>query len=264
MTDPFAPFNEALAWLLALALSSIRVLVASLFLPMLKPQVIKRTTYLGVVLAIASPNVPSVVAGLPAEWPITFWFPVVTKEAFIGLVIGFVAGAVFWAVDAAGIIIDQQTGSTQSSVVDPMSGHQVGPSGQFLSQVITTLVLASGAFLVLLSGIYDTFVVWPVLSSWPVLSERFASMLAEEFARQFALGGAVVMPFLVVLVFVEIVVGFAGKAMQSLDAHTFSQGLKQLMAQVLMLVLFAAIFSRLLEYLAAFPVLDLTRRLLGN
>ncbi len=264
MTGPFAPFDEALAWLLALALSSVRWLVVSLFLPMLKPSVIKRTTYLGVVFAIAAPNVPVVVAGLPDRWPIAFWLPVIAKEAFIGVVVGVAAGAVFWAVQSAGTIIDQQTGSTQSSVLDPMNDQGGGPSGEFLTQTFTTLMLSSGAFLVLLGGIYDTYALWPVLSAWPSLSERFVSVLSEEFDRQFALGGALALPFLIVLLVVEVAVGFAGKAMPSLDGHTFAQGLKQLAAQFLMLLLLAAMFSRLIEYLAAFPVLDVVRRILGG
>ncbi|MFM1990954.1 MAG: hypothetical protein RJA99_3911 [Pseudomonadota bacterium] len=263
MTEPYAPFGEALAWLVALVLSSVRVLVVSLFLPMLKPTVIMRTTYLGVVLAIASLNVPVVMSGLPDRWPWSFWFPVVAKEAFIGMVVGFVAGAVFWAVDAAGALIDQQTGSTQSSVLDPLNDHSGGPSDDFMTQAFTTLVLASGAFLVLLGGLYDTFALWPVLSTWPALTEGFVSGLADEFSRQFALGGALVLPFLVVLLLVEVAVGLAARAMPSLDGHTFAQGLKHLAAQFLMLILLGALFARILEYIAAFPVREGVKRILG-
>ncbi len=264
MTDLLALFELAEDYLLALALSSVRLLVVSLFLPMFKPAVIKKITYLGVMLAIASPNAPSVLVGLPHDWPLSFWLPIVAKEAFIGLIVGFIAGTIFWAADAVGVIIDQQTGSTQSSVADPLSGHPNGPSGEFLTHVVTTLALTSGAFLILLGGIYDTYVLWPVLSIWPVLPEQFGSILADEFSRQFALVCAVALPFLVVLVFVEVTVGFVGRAMPSLDGHSFAQGLKQLMAQLLLLLLLGAMFARLFEYVAAFPVIDLTRKMLGK
>jgi len=255
--------DTALYGVAALVLSSVRLFMLTFFVPFLRGGAIPGLTQVGIVLAIASVVAPGVLAELPRPVPLGLWFPVVLKEAFIGLVMGLVVGAVFWMMDALGVIVDQQTGSSQATVMDPAGGHPQGPTGTFLTYTFSALLLSSGAFLVILGGAYDSYVLWPVLAPMPALPANFAAILAEEFGRQASFGAALALPFLVALVCVEVAVGLAGRALPSMDGHTFAQGLKQLTAQLVLLVLLGVVLSRVLEYMATFPISSLMKRLLG-
>jgi type III secretion protein T len=248
------------AWLL----SSIRFFMVSLFLPFLRKQVLVGLVQTGVVLCLGAMVAPSVWPHLPTPMSMTFWLPVVVKEMFIGLLMGFMVGAPFWIIDSLGVIIDQQTGSSQAGVMDPLSGHPTGPSSFFMTYSIAGLMVASGIFLVIIGAVFDTYVIWPVLASLPTLPPDFSWLFAQEFGRQYALLGVLMLPFVVVLVFIEFVVGFFGKALSALDGHSFAQGLKQLAAQGLLMVLLVIMLARLLEYMAAFPLVKGLRELLGG
>jgi len=257
-------FANSIAGLSALLLSSIRFFMVSLFLPFLRKQVLVGLIQTGVVLTLGSLVAPSVLAEMPKPMPITFWLPVVIKEMFIGLLIGFIVGAPFWIIDAIGVIVDQQTGSSQAGVMDPLSGHPTGPSSFFLTYSISGLMVASGVFLVIIGGVFDTYAAWPVLRSLPELPTNFSFLFAQEAGRHFALLGVLILPFMVVLVFIEVVVGFFGKALSALDGHSFAQGLKQLAAQGMLMILLIVIVSRLLEYMSAFPMLKSLQELLRD
>src|SRR3546814_9159087 len=81
--------------------------------------------------------------------------------------IGFCFGIVFWAIGAAGNILDTQVGMSMASIFDPIQGHQTSLHGQFLSQFAAYLFMASGAFLVFLDLLLTSYTVWPVMSFFP-------------------------------------------------------------------------------------------------
>ncbi|MBO7942916.1 EscT/YscT/HrcT family type III secretion system export apparatus protein, partial [Streptomyces sp. S9] len=102
-------------------------------------------------VSLAIIAIPVAMNGVPLSQLNALQFaPIILKELFIGVSIGFVFGMVFWAISAAGNVIDTQVGMTLAQVFDPIQGHQASLHGSFLSQFATWLFMASGAFLVFL------------------------------------------------------------------------------------------------------------------
>ena len=66
------------------------------------------------------------------------------KEVALGFAMGFVGSAGFWAVHAAGAIIENQAGLSSATTIDPLAGEEDSLIGGFLVQVLSIVFLASG------------------------------------------------------------------------------------------------------------------------
>lgn len=108
------------------------------------------------------------------------------KEYAIGFVLGYFVGWVFWAVQSAGALIDNQRGAAIAASIDPLQGHETSPLGILFSQAFLTYVFVVGAILPVIGMLYQSFVLWPVTSPVPVISDQFPAMalkLADHALR---------------------------------------------------------------------------------
>jgi type III secretion protein T len=154
--------------LTALGLTLPRIAGAFIMLPLLTQQNMPATVRNSFLVSLAIVALPIALAGLPAGgMPVVDMAPIVLKELFIGIAIGFCFGIVFWAIGAAGNILDTQIGMSMASIFDPIQGHQTSLHGQFLSQLAAWLFMASGAFLVFLDLLLTSYSIWPVMSFFP-------------------------------------------------------------------------------------------------
>ena len=94
------------------------------------------------------------------------------KEAVLGLMIGFLAGIVFWTVQSAGFFMDNQRGASMAEGTDILSGDQSSPLGQLLFQSLVYIFYTSGAFLAFVGLVYASYGIWPVRSSCPWMCPR--------------------------------------------------------------------------------------------
>ncbi len=79
-----------------------------------------------------------------------------------GLVMGWVASTLLAAFEAAGSIIDLNSGFALSALFDPQSGNQVAVFSRFTRLLFVTLLFATGAFRQLISGFILSFDVVPL------------------------------------------------------------------------------------------------------
>ena len=90
------------------------------------------------------------------------------KEAVLGLMIGFLAGIVFWTVQSAGFFMDNQRGASMAEGTDILSGDQSSPLGQLLFQSLVYIFYTSGAFLAFVGLVYASYGIWPVTQLLPL------------------------------------------------------------------------------------------------
>lgn len=168
----------------------------------------------GIAGAFALAVMPRVLVDLAGvELSIPLLAALVLKEVFIGLVIGLAFGVVFWGVEAAGNALDMQRGASAALLFSPSAGQEVMPTGNLLGLLYATLFMASGAFLLFMGAVFDSFVVWPVQQLLPTLSidnaVHFLNFLDSimAFALQFA--GPIMIAMFVVELSFAIVTRFA-------------------------------------------------------
>lgn len=161
---------QARVELLALILASARMVAFFQVLPLLSTTIASGLVRTGILVSLSLIVQPVVKAGLPPEGPA--WLlalGALVKEVLLGTGMGFAFGAVFWGIEGAGFFIDNQRGAAIASSIDPLSGSESAPMGIAFVQILTAWIFASGAFLSLLSLVYQTYAIWPVLSFWPKL-----------------------------------------------------------------------------------------------
>ena len=176
----FAGLLEALdayRHLTAILIGMPRLFMIVLVAPFFGASVVTGQIRLVLVLALYLPVHPAVVESLAPDMLLSATLSLesgariallLCKETLIGLMIGFLAGIVFWTVQSAGFFIDNQRGASMAEGADILSGDQSSPLGQLLFQSLTYLFYSSGAFLAFVGVLYASYEIWPAAHPLPV------------------------------------------------------------------------------------------------
>jgi type III secretion protein T len=255
--------NE-MAWLVdplrVLAFAAARIGGAFIIFPMLEEKVVSGMARNCIIVSMGLIILPVVHAQMPEKISMMMTVMLMGKEVFLGVLMGFGAALVFWVFDAVGAIIDQQTGSTLSGVMDPLQGHPEGPTGGFLVQLVSVFLMTSGGFLLFLGAIYESYSVWPVFTFWPTMDARLEYLSIAQWHRMMELIIKISAPILVVFLFVEFSLGLMQRYATTLNVFFLSQPIKQLLASVLLGVLLVMLGT---ELFSGFDVTTAVRSMMG-
>ncbi len=103
----------------------------------------------------------------------------IAKEYAIGFLFGYMIGWLFWAVAAAGDLIDNQRGAAIASSIDPLQGHETSLLGTLFSHAFISYFFSVGGMLVIVGLLYKSFVLWPVTNMLPIVSDGFPILALE-------------------------------------------------------------------------------------
>ena len=227
----------------AMLFASTRLMAMFIVFPLLQQKAVGNMVRAGLAVSLGCLVVPVTFAQMPQVMDASQIIFIVAKEAMIGVMLGYCAGLLFWAVEGMGSFVDQQTGASSSAVVEPMSGHPQGPTGGFLLQIFGTLLMTSGGFLTLLRAVYDSFVVWPVFATAPILARGFDQFLTLQWDSLTDLLLKLSAPIVLLLVLIELALGLVARYLHSLDVHFQSMAIKQIVSIVMLATLLTMFFS---------------------
>ena len=173
------------------------------------------------------PDVTSLTAGMGTTAKVLFIMAIMIKEVFIGFVLGFLVSFLFWAVQSAGFLMDNQRGASQSQNTDPLSQESTSPLGSFLFQVLVYLFFTSSAFLSFLSMCFTSYLVWPVgeLLPWPA-SPRLPLLFAEELSWLMLYMVLLSAPVVIACFLSDFCLGLINRFAQQLNVFILSMGVK--------------------------------------
>ncbi|GLQ93655.1 type III secretion system export apparatus subunit SctT [Dyella acidisoli] len=227
-----------------IALTLPRIVAAFLVLPLMTsdtvPALVRNSFYVSLAILVY----PLAAAASPSTSIMTgaTWVLVLGKEVFIGLLIGFCFGTVFWALGAAGSVIDTKVGSSMSMEMDPIAGQQTTITGAFLMQLATWLFMVSGAFMVFLDLLMSSYTIWPVASLLPPLRPGGMEFFVGQFNYLMTAVLVFSAPALVVMSLVDIALGLVNRYAQQLNVFSLAMPIKSwLSSWVLLLALGAMI-----------------------
>jgi len=215
---------------LLLGLSSTRVAVAFLLVPLFTSELIPALVRNSMFLSIALLSLllqPAPAPLLLSSWQ---WITMFAKEAFIGGAIGFLMAGVMWAFEAAGQVIDSKVGTTQAQVMDPLSGHQTSLNGALFARLASLVFMAGGGFMVMIGALLESYALWPVRAPFPPLVEGGMRLFESEFGRIMLLTLLIAAPALVLLYVIEGVLGLINRFAQQLNVFSLSMSLKAVAA----------------------------------
>ncbi len=195
--------------------------------------VIRNAILLSFVLMVYPMVAPSM-AGPSPSWPVIF--AVIAKEMAVGMLMGFVVGIAFWAVEGVGYLIDNQRGTTMASVVDPLSGEQTSPMGSFFLQVLIVLFFSTGGFLALLAMVFESYRVWPVFSFYPHLDVPLVAFFLSRADHLMLLILLWSSPIVIALFVSEFGLGLINRFSPQLNVFFLSMPIKSAVAGALLIL----------------------------
>lgn len=245
LAAPLPPLVEYFGHALTgVALTLPRIVAAFLVLPLMTaetvPSLVRNSFYVSLAILVY----PLAVAASPATGLISGadWGLVLGKEIFIGLLIGFCFGIVFWALGAAGSVMDTKVGATMAMEMDPISGQQGSLTQVFLMQLATWLFMVSGAFMVFLDLLMSSYTIWPVASLLPPLKAGGMDFFVGQFSYLMTAVLVLSAPALVVMSLVDISLGLVNRYAQQLNVFALAMPIKAwLSSWVLLLALGAMV-----------------------
>lgn len=176
--------------------------------------------------------------------------PIVLKEIFIGVAVGFAFSIVFWALEGAGQVIDAKIGASTVQLSDPMTGQQTTLIGAFMSRIAAYVFAAFGGLRMFVDLVLSSFTVWPVQAPLPDLAAVGALFFIQRFDELMALVLLLAAPVLCVLTLLEVGLGLINRYAPQLNVFTLSMPLKAWLAIVILLLTVGTIGSFTLEWLA--------------
>jgi len=235
-------------WIVVYALAAVRIGVAFSICPALSDSMITGLARRVMVLAFSLLAVPLVARGLPPGEP-SVWFLAVTaaKEAVIGLLIGFAAAAPFWIAENVGNFIDNQRGATMGEVYSPLSGTQVSTMGIFFTQLVSTVFVVSGAFVILLGVLYSSYSIWPMFAqgiSFQAHAPAAALAQLDGLLRQTVVISA---PVIILMFLATVGLGFVNRTAPQLNVFFLSMPVKSALG-IALLVLYIPYIMDMLMY----------------
>lgn len=172
------------------------------------------------------------------------------RELLVGLVIGFVARAVFSAAEMAGSLVDLQMGFSLGSVVDPLYGEPAAVVGTLLNALAMLLFLLAGGVEVLVLALAGSYTHLPIGLQPPGAAPGVQALGGAVQTATGALGWAlaaalqVAAPAVAFGLILNLAFGLIGRAMPQLN--------------VLQAILPAQVLGGVLALLLAMPMLTAT------
>ena len=166
------------------------------------------------------------------------------KEAVLGLMIGFLAGIVFWTVQSAGFFMDNQRGASMAEGTDILSGDQSSPLGQLLFQSLVYFFYTSGAFLAFVGLVYASYGIWPVTQLLPLDVPQgaplyFAEKVGWLMGHMLLLAG----PIAAACLLTDVALGLINRFASQLNVYVLAMPIKCGIAAFLLCFYFGLLLS---------------------
>lgn len=164
------------------------------------------------------------------------------KEAFIGILMGFVSRMLFYAVEIGGHMIATSMGLTSATVFNPASGANSTVIEKFYLVLLTLLFLGLNAHHTFLSAIVESFTTVPIAPAGIDLAALSSQKGGGEMIQQVTIAGLKMgAPVMVVIFFLNVAMGIVGRAVPQINVLVTSLPVNILAGLVVMIVTLPAL-----------------------
>ena len=152
----------------------------------------------------------------------------IVKESLLGAALGLPLGLPFWALLAAGDVVDQQRGATQGRLNDPAGFGDASVTGTLFLLCGIVLFVGTGQLETFVSVLYDSWVVWQPLATLP-LPGPGAGVLALHLLDALEHAALTLgMPIILVMLLSDAAMMFVARLAPQLKIDTLSLGVRNL------------------------------------
>lgn len=210
-------FTEAdvLAWVTPILWPFLRVVSLFSAMPVIAQRSVPMRIRIGLAFLISFCAQASMPPVAPIALESSAALLAVLQQVLIGVSLGFAVRIVFSAVEFAGELVGLQMGMNFATFFNPMSGGEQTAVSRFYGMTIAWLFIVSGAHLLVIAAVVQSF------TAFPVASDPFAFLRAVEPQRWgaeiFSTGLWIALPLVAMLLFANLVLGVISRVAQQMN-----------------------------------------------
>lgn len=226
-----AIFEYPLAWLTASFFAMPRLLAMFSVIPLFNKQALPGLLRIGVAFSFAIFVIPSLESqALSISRSGSTVLMLSIKEVVIGFLMGFLIAIPIWAIDIVGVYVDNQRGAGIASTINPMTGHDSSPLGELFSQAGIVLLLISGGMVLILSIVFESYLIWPVFQLMPKLSPETPVVLLDLMDKLMLLAVLLSAPVIFSMFLAELGLGLVSRFVPQLQVFFLAMPVKSALA----------------------------------
>lgn len=239
----------------ALMCVGIRMHVAFAIIPLFNKNMMPALVRTGIVTGLSLILLPPMLATMKQSPDSLQLIAIVVKEALLGLLIGFAVAALFWAVEAVGFFIDNQRGASIASTLDPMTGNDSSPLGILFNQAFVVYFMVAGGFIVLMTLMYTSYRVWPVMTYFPGLPQDGVAVFANIFGQIVKMAVLLSAPAIVAMMLGELGLALLSRFVPQMQVFFLAMPIKCGIAFFVLIVYIPVLFGYLQQEIRELPAL---------
>lgn len=205
---------------------------------------------LGVTLAMVL--WPTVLASATGDVPLTPYgfILMMMKEAFIGLVIGFVSAEIFYTVEMSGQFIDLLRGANQIQVQVPELSERSSAFGTLQFQLLLALFLGLDLHPIFIEALFDSFAKIPINempgmgAGFDVFLERMIRLSADILLAAVT----ITMPVAIVCLIVETAFGLLNRVAPQINAYFMAMPAKVVSGVMIYFLAISMILDKMIQH----------------
>jgi type III secretion protein T len=214
-------------------------------LPMFRKELLPGMMRTALIAGLCLPLVPLLKTQTPLIPLDAMLLPMIAfKEVVIGFALGLPLVMIFWISEGIGTLLDNQSGSLISSVLNPMSGNDSATLGLFLNQIFTTYFLLAGGLLWCIGSLYDSYQLWQIQNFWPHFSAVGMQWWLAQFSRYVELIVVLAAPIVLVLFFVELGFGIIGRFAPKMQVFVLAMPIKNVCALLMLFIYIGVLLTQ--------------------
>lgn len=226
--------------LIFLSLVWVRVLAMASVIPFITGKPVPRSVLVGASMVMALFVFPNIVPHQPAPLAddLLKLFMLYIKEVFYGISIGFAVALLFYGLESAGQMIDNQKGMSIARVLIPQLGEQGSLTGMFLFQLAIVIYLAIGGHRLFFESFFMSFQTLPVLD-FPVagpglfpMMDLFIKISGEVLFIALQLAA----PVIIAIFVADIILGIANRVAPQINVWELGFNIKGYVGLLLLFV----------------------------
>ena len=236
-------YGELRSFAAAWGLTQPRILAMFIAVPLFARQLLPGPLRFGLAAGLgllAAPPLIGQIAQVPQGLGLAM---LVTKEAGLGFVLGFVLALPFWAFEAVGFFIDNQRGASIAATLNPLTGNDSSPMGQLFNQAFVVFVFVSGGFGLLLSSLYESYALWPVLHWRPAFAADGATLWLGQLDALVRTAIAFSAPVIVAMFLAELGLALVSRFAPQLQVFFLAMPIKSGLALLVLVVYMGTLFE---------------------
>jgi type III secretion protein T len=237
-------YNETKAFLLALAYTQPRIVALFIALPIFNAQLIPGMLRYGIAAGIGALAAPMLMPAVAtSDLGVATILMLLTKEAFIGFVLGFLVAIPFWAFEAVGFFIDNQRGASVAATLNPLTGNDTSPLGILFNQAFIVFFFISGGFMLMLGLLYQSFVLWDVFTWLPTLRPETVPLMLDQLNKLVRVAVLLGSPAIVAMFLAEVGLALVSRFVPQLQVFFLAMPIKCGIALLVLVLYMATLFE---------------------